>query len=122
MELYTSYYSKVANMDTSDYVLIQVSVSKPKWFNKQVYECKALYPEWRIVDDFKNGRITEEEYLKQYNADKTPDLVREIRQWIIDILHKENKDKAILLCWEGKDKFCHRHRAGQLLTCECKEL
>lgn len=122
MELYTSYYSKVANMDTSDYVLIQISVSKPKWFSKPVYECKTLYPEWRIVDDFKNGRITEEEYLKEYNADKTADLIREVRQWVIDILNRERKEKAIFLCWEGPGKFCHRYRAGQLLTVDCKEL
>lgn len=122
IELYTSYYSKVASMDTSEYVLIQISVSKPKWFGKPTYSCSDLYPDWGLVDSYKKGYITEEEYLERYTAGRSERMRLDILESIKHICRIERKTKAVLLCWEGKGKFCHRYSAGEWIQPGCKEL
>ena len=113
--IYTSYFAKMKSMrEQEKEKCIAVSVSKPKGIEIETYT--DLVPIYYLVRDKKLGAISEEDYTKIYNEhlDK------------LDV-HKVAKelDGKILLCWCGKDKFCHRHLIAKWLLkngYDCREI
>lgn len=94
--IYTSYFSNIKNLDKDK--CVSIAIGTPKWFNGKII--KELQPTWDMVMDHKSGKISDDDYINRY----------------INILSKINIDKflkdyddTILLCWCGKNKFCHRH-------------
>lgn len=66
-----------------------------------------LAPSYELLMGYKNGQITPEEYTRQYIA--YLDSVG------IDKVLEVLQDGDILLCWEAKGKFCHRHILAEWL-------
>lgn len=122
MKICTSYYSALSRIDTSGCIIIQVSHSKPIWFNKDVIPMKEVYPDWDLINGIKNGTITEEEYISRYDEKLTQDTINIVREKIELECKAAGVDIAVLTCWEGKNKFCHRHHLGKRLSPECVEL
>ena len=108
MEIYTSYYKKLEKFG-SEYTCVQVSNTKPGWFPWTTFELKEIYPKWELVNGLKQGFLTREEYTEKYQEQ----LARVSRERIIDILEDLSNmydDKPlVLLCYENKSGFCHRH-------------
>lgn len=122
MRIVTSYYTKLNDLDTTGCIIIQVSQSKPIWFDKEVIPMKEVYPDWDIINGVKDGSITEDEYIKRYD-EKLPDsVINSVRNKIEAACKEAGVEIAILTCWEGKSKFCHRHHLGKRLSPECVEL
>ena len=103
--IYTGNYFKLSKFRG---IKVQISNSKPNSIQVD-YVFKDLIPAWSLVDSFKKGKITEEEfelsYLKQLNK-----LDKE------KVYHKlfQLNDDVILLCWcRG---FCHRHILAKWLN------
>lgn len=95
--IYTSNFSNLKNMDMSK--CLSISIGTPLWFDGESYD--DLKPTWDIVMGHKNGNINDEEYTKIYYDTILSKLnPKEIY---------EKLDNKILLCWCGKNKFCHRH-------------
>lgn len=110
--IYTSYFARVRELSEHGVTLISVSRTCPETkFMPTVY-LQGLAPSWDLLRDFKGGKCTEEEYTKRY--------LNEIRYTLkesgslLKRYAKEGNDCA-LLCWEGKNKFCHRHILAQAL-------
>lgn len=91
--IYTSYFAKYRGENG-----ISVATSQPKGCSYPTFH--QLVPDRSLVWAYKNGEVTEEEYTKMYNRQLDELDVHEIAQSL---------DEMVLLCWEGNEKFCHRH-------------
>lgn len=112
--IFTSYYAKAAKLDTSNFVLIRISSSMPCWFEKTVYSLPDVFPSWRLISDFKDGRISWKQYEEQYECVLSKLDRDEVLNNILTI-SKANGDKdVILLCWERSTE-CHRHLLAKWL-------
>lgn len=120
MNIYTSYYAKVPKINIENYCLIRVSKSKPAWLDGiLITGIPVLYPHWDLINDWKNGLITWDEYTERYLYQ----LSFVNREEIIDRLHELSNGKdIILLCYESNDKHCHRHILADWLGYGVKEL
>ena len=106
----TSYYFTnkityyIINNLKPDLNLIRISVSYPKnikWIQERSRVYKSLCPEWDLVQQYKNGKISEKEYVLLYCKNN------------LDVLdpqkvYNDLGNDAILLCWEKPGIFCHR--------------
>ena len=103
--IYTSHYSNWRNFPKGA-LIIQVSASAPIHVNDNI---GWAIPSWKtMVFPFKNGEITEEEYIHRYSKQLNShekliisDMKR-LEQWSID-----GRD-VMLCCFEKPPKFCHR--------------
>lgn len=71
-----------------------------------------LSPTWSLVNDYKSGEISEDEYTEEY-------LKLIGRRWSIATDHtkdKFNKMNAILVCYCPSGTFCHRYIAADFLV------
>ncbi len=95
MKLYTSYFAHCKSGDNC----ISISQGVPDGYSGR--RSLVLAPSWELVMKLKNGQITIEEYTTQYLA--------QLNALGIDAVLTELREGDIMLCWEGKNKFCHRH-------------
>ena len=107
MKVCTSYYANVKGIEGYK---VQISVSAP--LDALVdYAFTSIAPNKSTLWDHKNRVINDAEYTKQYfaklNSNKE-NILAEMQQ-IIANANLAKEDRVILLCWEGKSKFCHRH-------------
>ena len=64
-----------------------------------------LSPSYELLNDYKNDKITTEQYIERFVAQL--ELLNP--KFIWDDLHQKFGDDITLVCYEGKGKFCHRH-------------
>lgn len=95
--IYTSYFAN-KNIPKGTR-LVSIARSQPKWGPK-LPEVEELLPPWDLIYDYKQGVISEEDYILKY-AEQLVDLDPNALYQMLD--------GSILLCWERPDKFCHRH-------------
>lgn len=61
-------------------------------------------------------------FLDKYKKDGDADFYTiQFKKEVLDLLDprevfEELGENAILICWEGKDKFCHRHLVAEWLS------
>jgi len=99
----TSYFAKSKNNPNA----VAITSGKPKWFKGKYYP--LLGPPMQLVKDLKSGKINEQEYTKLYL-----ECIKK-RNFVPTKVLKDLGNDAILLCYEGKDKFCHRHIVAKWL-------
>ena len=113
--IYTSYYANYKNF--GDAVLVQISRSKPSsvFIN---YAISEFMPSSSLLFNYKAGKVSEDMYISEYIAqlDKHSD---DRYQSFFDWLLSQEKD-VVFLCYEGKDKFCHRHILADYLNKKSK--
>ncbi len=84
----------------------------PSNSNDILFEYKALAPNFRLLDNFKRKKITEEKFINEYN-----DMLSELNA--NNVLEHINLLTAglepILMCNCAKTKFCHRHLVADWL-------
>jgi len=98
----TSYYFS-NRIREPDLHLVGISNSYPRrlpWL-KGIKTYKPLCPGWPLVKDYKQERISRDQYIQIYRED------------ILDKLNPEKVfhdlgEEAVILCWEKPGKFCHR--------------
>ena len=107
----TSYYAK--SVHYPDTFKIGISLSKPDY---AVTNCdlKWLAPTWEMLSQYKLDH-DENKYTFKYldmlaKKDKTLEYLVERMQAM------ERKQNVLLLCWEGPNKFCHRHLFADYLN------
>lgn len=107
MKINTSYYANIRNVRGYK---VQISVSAPNNFSED-YIFDSIAPNKSTLWNHKNRVINDAQYTKEYliklNANKET-ILSEMEQ-IISNADNANENRVILLCWEGKSKFCHRH-------------
>lgn len=107
MDIFTSYYANTRNVEAYK---VQISVSAPSSALVD-YAITSIAPNSSTLWNHKNRVINDAQYTKEYlaklNANKEQ-ILAEMRQ-VIANANLAKQDKVILLCWESKSKFCHRH-------------
>ena len=99
----TSYFAKSKNNPNA----VVITSGKPRWYKGKWYA--KLAPPKELVISYKKGEINEEQYTEIYlKCIKDRNLTPQ------EVLNDLGND-AILLCYEGKGKFCHRHIAAEWL-------
>ena len=101
--IYTGYYSKIKEYADAGLRLLSISRTKPG-FAKDCVDVPPLFPDEKILWDYKKGDIDEMEYTSKYLA--------QLDDIGIDRIIKTIQifgDDVVLLCWESPEKFCHRH-------------
>jgi hypothetical protein len=98
----TSNFAKSGN----DPLAIAISVSTPHWYMGRIFP--QLYPPIDLLNDYKNGLISQEVYTHRYNLEV---LAKLDPYDVIDMI----EDDAILICWEGSGEFCHRRLVAKWL-------
>jgi hypothetical protein len=96
-KLHTSYYARCGKHPDA----VAISVKSPSFYQGKKY--LPLAPSWELLRAYKAGQVDEKGYTEWYlrllqERNLTP------RQIVDDL-----DDGSILLCYEGPNKFCHRH-------------
>lgn len=110
MKIYTSYYARAKQFLNMTH--IRISTSAPKWYPIETKAIPELYPGFELVNAYKLGQVSEDEYVKQY-TEKLSKLDKNVILQKIEQLSDGND--VLLLCYEKESDFCHRHLVAQWL-------
>jgi uncharacterized protein (DUF488 family) len=98
---YTSYYARTKNHPRS----VSISIKPPYYYKGAHY--LPLAPSKELLLDYKAGIADDAEYTRRFMIQ----LSALDPQRVVDNL----PNGCILLCYEGLDKFCHRHIVAEWL-------
>lgn len=97
MEIYTASISDQENIEADD--------RKIKFIDTTVKSgIKAFAPAWEMVLNYKNGRITEQDYRDRFIKMMRNSILHRPKIWD-DLL---NNDIVAIGCYCAKGAFCHR--------------
>lgn len=96
-KIYSSYYARACKI-LPNRRLVAISLGIPEGFNGEIM--RELNPSPNLLSKYKNNSITEKEYTEIYYAETLSKL--DAKQ-----IYNRLAGKCIL-CYCGKDKFCHR--------------
>lgn len=82
---------------------VAISRKKPPWFEGGHYP--LLSPSKKLLEDYKYGGLSEEQYVTRFMTQ----LEKLDPRTVWDDLVSKYGENATLMCYEGKNKFCHRH-------------
>lgn len=120
MKIYTSYYAMIPRLNNDEYCYIRASKSKPPWLDGiRIDGIPVLYPHWDLINDWKSGRITWEDYKERYLYQLSFISKEDVIKQLYDLSQGKN---IIIFCYESNDKPCHRHILAEWLDCDVEEL
>lgn len=96
-KVYSSYYARACKIFPS-WRMVAISISIPDGFDGIIL--RELNPTQQLLYDYKNGLCDEHEYEERYYSNVLSRLEAKS-------IYEKVKGK-VLLCYCGKDKFCHR--------------
>ena len=105
----TSYFAKWRNCRNQLPEPISIALSKP--IGMEMKEMRLLMPTPAMLSQYKKGVLTEKLYREEFlqlldrRFPKGPSR-------LLELLPPE----CVLLCWEAKGKFCHRHIVAEWLS------
>jgi len=102
--IFTSYFANVRNIKNKQ--LVSISRYSPDWLTNAI-EAKELAPSAKLLNDYKNGLVTDLEYDKIYKEETLSKLDPK------EIYSKYND--SVFLCYEKRGDFCHRNIVSEWL-------
>lgn len=106
LEIRTGYFAYLKKYAQMGYLPISVAQYNPKWYLG--YSEKILAPSSKLLYDYKNNRITSEEFRAEYiKYIKTAQFESIFDRWQKSV-EEEDLKGVVLLCFEKPDNFCHR--------------
>lgn len=111
MFVYTSYFSYLRHNSVAG---IPVAITRwpPRFFKGSLY--RTLAPSKSLIKAWKNGRISEDQYIHIYYRETLMGI--HPQAVLNELLEITDGQVPILLCFEKKGDFCHRHIAGRWLS------
>lgn len=115
----TSYFSNWKNIFNQNTLLISIAGKSPDFFTEltntytadyKIY--KKLAPKYEWWKEWHDNNLSNEWYEEKYNETVLSKLDP---QQVFNELTDNNRKDVVLLCWEGRDKFCHRHLVAKWL-------
>ena len=111
----TSYFANFKKLDKEDYVGVSIALYTPDNIMVRILD---FAPSKNLLMRYKQGLVNEEQYTKEYTEqlDELFDdgsMVNHIS--FLKRLEKSEQKEVVLLCYEGKGKFCHRHILADFL-------
>lgn len=114
--IYTSYFANLKNIPENS-VVVSIARSQPQGTN--LPEFKAFAPSAELLLDYKQGKVTNEEYEARYLAQlKALPNLSEIEEHLSQYTKDQDKN-LVFLCWEAPNKFCHRHLLAKFFAKFC---
>jgi len=103
MNIYTSYFGFLKKIPRE---ILPVSIARfpPRWFHGG--EMKNLAPGEKLLWKAKQGKISEEEYTRQYMAQIT--ALFDPQALYVTLEYSFGGKDIALICFEKKGEFCHR--------------
>lgn len=100
--MYTSYFAKSTHHPKA----VCIAIRRPSFFKRRSYP-KLAPKQWILKKYKKDGdeKSYKEQYCKHVLDKLNPAEV-----------YKELGEDAVLVCWEGPTKFCHRHIVAEWLS------
>jgi uncharacterized protein YeaO (DUF488 family) len=124
MEIRTSYYSKASRLPFYHYTFVQISNSRPDWFDT-IHDIdtslkRMLCPPWSAVKKYKEDSDWQT-FTETYKREVLDKLDRYTVLSELECIYQQNGCKPlVLLCWETKQ--CHRFLLSDWLACDVREL
>lgn len=116
MKIYTSYFANLKKIP-KDIVPIAICVSLPTWWHG--LSLKKLAPTYDILMNYRNN-FDEKEYIKRFYSEVLDKL--DANKILDELKAMSNGKDIVLVCYESKDKFCHRHLVAEWLSKNLKEV
>jgi len=108
--IYTSYFANYRKFP-DDFRPVAISLWLPMGFIGPQWI--ALAPEKALLNDYKGGVVSDEEYTERYIK------MLVLRRKLLKVELARVRDKnLLLLCYERPEVFCHRHIAREFLNRE----
>ena len=102
-KLYTGYFAKTEKYIEAGYTPVSVAGKTPSFFKGEHWVDFAPR-KWMFLA-WKNGEVTDKEYLKEYC-----NYLRGIpREDIEELRELTKEDNFVMCCYERRGEFCHRH-------------
>lgn len=123
--LYTSYTANWRNWKDLD--VVKICIMRFPNFDLERYQAlhfKGLAPSIELMNDYKAGKINEQVFETIYIEQLLTDKESIEDAYKVKRLLNEGID-VLLICCEGKHKFCHRNilrKIYESIGFECKEL
>lgn len=102
--IYTGYYANIKKYEEAGLIPVAISGKVPDFYDGLTY--KEFAPRWNTFKKWKNGEISNAEYVEEYKKYLNT-LDKEDIKMDFDSPNKCNN--MILLCYEKSGDFCHRH-------------
>lgn len=112
MNIKTSYYWKVKDIK-KEALKIAISLTAP--YGEYDIKITELAPDKETLWNYKADKINKKEYTEQYTKKLNFLFENKRLDEIMTFLKNQNKE-ILLLCYEGKYKFCHRHILAEFLN------
>ena len=115
MNIYTSYFAKTNKLlDKGFDNLISIAGKCPDNFlnDSRCSQYRDLAPKYIWWKEWHDKNLSNDWYIEKYN--ETVLNLLNPSQVFLDLTKNNTKD-AIILCWEGPNKFCHRHLIAKWL-------
>lgn len=112
MNIKTSYYWKVKDIKKE---ALKVAISLTAPYGEYDIKITDLAPAKETLWDYKADKINKKEYTEQYTEKLNMLFKNKKLDEIMTFLKNQNKE-ILLLCYEGKYKFCHRHILAEFLN------
>lgn len=111
--IYTTYFANLRNVPENS-VVISIAQYNPKGIN--IPRFIDFAPGQGLLTMYKQGEITEQEYTERYMQmlSNLPNLAK-IRAHMAKYTADQDKS-LVFVCYEGKNKFCHRHLVAQFFS------
>ncbi len=106
--MFTSYYFS-PKIDPAAMDLVAISRSVPGYMKNKVRVYGPLCPQWSLVMAYKDKRISDPEYVREY----AESVLHKLDPAAV---YRELGPNAVLLCWERPESFCHRHLVAKWLS------
>ena len=115
MKVYTSYFANIKKLDKDKYTFVSISRFFPYYMRGLgIKEYLKLAPPADLLMRTNSGVIDEEQYTIEFNEHLD---TLEPENVIADLVFIDEDEKdVVLLCYEARDKFCHRHLVSKWLT------
>ena len=98
----TSYFAKSSHHPKA----VCIAAKRPRFYKGKIYPKLAPKP-WFLYKYKKDG--DEDFYTEQYHKE----ILNKLNPKKV---YKELGKDAVLICWEGSGKFCHRHIVAEWLS------
>ena len=115
MKIFTSYYKKIAD-NSHGLIAVRISTTQPAWFSSCNSAIPELYPGMEMVNDYKSGSLSDEEYIIKYKQKLSELDDTKIIKKLEKLSHTFGDRDIVLLCYEAPGKLCHRHLVAEWLS------
>ena len=115
MDVFTGYYAQMKKYRAADLVPVSIAFVTPVWYEGET--CFDVAPPHKLISEYKAGRLSVEEYSKQYiqyldNNVKWGKVMKKLKE----ISAKNDNKDLVLCCYEKPEDFCHRHLLAKYLN------